>query len=107
MTASMNSAIDETYRRRDIQRAYNVDHGITPQGIQKAVKDISERIKVSVKVGIDDVANGDFTKEGLLRLVKELESQMKKSAKSLEFEKAAMLRDEIVELRKILVAEAN
>ncbi len=109
ITDSMNNAINETYRRRDIQQAYNADHCITPQGIQKAVRDISERIKVSVKVNTDtdDVLSRDFTKEGLFKLVKELESQMKKSAKSLEFEKAAMLRDEIVELRKILVADVN
>ena len=106
VTASMKRAIDETYRRRDIQDAYNQEHGIVPQGIRKAVKDITDRVK---KVGETRAAYATqrktMSRDEMFRVVKDLESQMKFSAKNLEFEKAAMLRDEIFELRRLLVIE--
>jgi len=99
LTDSMKGAIDETYRRRRIQEAFNKEHGITPQSIKKAVKDITERVKVVAE------ERGKYEAEHIpadeiARLIKELESQMKKAAKNLEFEKAALLRDRIVDLRK-------
>jgi len=101
ITRSMNGAMDETRRRRDIQEAYNREHGITPQGIRKAIKDITERVKVVAETRSPyDAAAAPATKEDVLRLIKDLESQMKAAAKALDFEKAALLRDRIFELRK-------
>ncbi|MFC2048218.1 excinuclease ABC subunit UvrB [Chloroflexota bacterium] len=99
ITRSMQAAIDETHRRRQIQEAYNKEHEITPQGIRKAIKDITERVRAVAETRTPYVAT-PITKEDIARLIRELESQMKKAAKSLEFEKAALLRDRILELRK-------
>jgi len=99
ITTSMQKAIEETSRRRKIQEAYNKEHGITPQGIKKAIKDITERIQAVAETRVPYVATA-VSKEEMLRLIKQLESQMKAAAKNLEFEKAAMLRDRIIELRK-------
>ncbi len=99
VTTAMREAIDETYRRRRIQEAYNKEHDITPQGIKKAIRDITERIKVVAEARAPYMPV-PISKEEVARLIKELESQMKKAAKNLEFEKAALLRDRIIELRK-------
>jgi excinuclease ABC subunit B len=99
MTGSMKAAIDETERRRRIQETYNKEHGITPQGIRKAIKDITERVKVVAETKTPYTA-APIAKEDLARLIKELESQMKLAAKNLDFEKAALLRDRIFDLRK-------
>jgi excinuclease ABC subunit B len=102
ITASMRRAIDETDRRRSIQQAYNEEHGITPQGIRKTVHDITERVKAIAETRSPYVAQGDLPKDDILRLIKDLESQMKTAARSLEFEKAALLRDQIVDLRRVI-----
>ncbi|MEW6143141.1 MAG: excinuclease ABC subunit UvrB [Chloroflexota bacterium] len=99
MTGSMKAAMAEVNRRRRIQEEYNRKHGITPQGIKKAIKDITERVKVVAEVKAPYEA-APTSKDELVRLIKELEKQMKAAAKNLEFEKAALLRDRIVELRK-------
>jgi excinuclease ABC subunit B len=99
LTDSMKNAIDETYRRRKIQEKYNKEHGITPQGIKKAIRDITERVKV-VAEGRGKYEAAPVPADEVARLIKELESQMKKASKNLEFEKAALLRDRIIELRK-------
>ncbi|KPK20913.1 MAG: excinuclease ABC subunit B [Dehalococcoidia bacterium SG8_51_3] len=99
-TGSMKAAIDETRRRRRIQEAYNKEHGITPQGIRKAIRDITERVKVVAEARAPYVAEAPVSKEDVARLIKELETQMKAAARSLEFEKAALLRDRIIELRR-------
>ncbi len=99
ITKSMRAAIEEVQRRRQIQEAYNREHGITPQGIRKAIKDITERVRVVAETRTPYVA-APMAKEEIARLIKELESQMKTAARSLEFEKAALLRDRIIELRK-------
>ena len=98
-TKAMEEAIDETFRRRHIQKEHNKEHGITPQGIRKAIKDITDRVKVVAEEKTPYVVT-PLSKEGITRLIKDLESQMKKAAKNLEFEKAALFRDRIVELRK-------
>jgi len=98
-TNSMQAAIDETKRRRQIQEVYNKEHGITPQGIRKAIKDITERVRVAAEARAAYVA-APIAKEDIARLIKELEAQMKTAARNLEFEKAALLRDRIIELRK-------
>ena len=102
VTESMRQAIDETYRRRSIQLAYNEEHGITPQGIRKAIRDITDRVK-KVAEERAPYTTGALPKEEMPRVIADLESQMKAAAKQLEFERAALLRDEIVELRKQLI----
>ena len=105
-TRSMHRAIDETYRRRVIQDAYNQEHDIVPQGIRKAVKDITERVKGMAESRTRYVTDRKpMSKDEMFRVVKDLESQMKSAARNLEFEKAAMFRDEVYELRRILVVE--
>jgi excinuclease ABC subunit B len=101
VTGSMKRAIEETQRRRHIQEAYNREHGITPQGIRKAIKDITERVKAVAEAKAGYAAIPE-TREDIARLVRELERQMKAAAKNLEFEKAALLRDRIVQLRREL-----
>jgi excinuclease ABC subunit B len=100
VTGSMARAIEETKRRRQIQEAYNREHGITPQGIRKAIKDITDRVKVVAEARTPYVAARPLSREDVARLVKELEGQMKTAARNLEFEKAALIRDRIIELRK-------
>jgi excinuclease ABC subunit B len=107
MTDSMRRAIDETYRRRRIQMAYNEERGISPQGIRKAIKDITDHVKKVAEGRVSYVAAGAVPKDELARLIRDLEKEMKQAAKSLEFERAALLRDEIVELRKQMVSEPD
>ncbi|MDD4859574.1 MAG: excinuclease ABC subunit UvrB [Dehalococcoidales bacterium] len=102
VTMSMQAAIDEIVRRRHIQEEYNKEHGITPQGIRKAIRDITERIKVVAEEKVPYAA-APRSREDLARLVKDLEPQMKAAARALDFEKAALLRDRIIDLRKTLV----
>ena len=99
ITGSMDRAIKETQRRRVIQEAYNKEHGITPQGIRKSIKDIMERVKVVAEKHTPYVAHPE-TREEIARLIVDLEKQMKAAAKGLEFERAALLRDKIFELRR-------
>jgi excinuclease ABC subunit B len=107
ITRSMQDAIDETMRRRKIQEDFNREHGITPQGIRKAVKDITERVRAAAvaEKRAEYVVAAPVSREDMLRLVKDLEVQMKQAARALEFEKAALLRDRIIELRKEMVIE--
>jgi excinuclease ABC subunit B len=110
MTRSMKAAIDETYRRRAIQIAHNEQHGIEPRGIVKQIKDLTDRVRAVAEEQSEYRASGtasagiiaEMPKDELARLIKDLESQMKTAARDLEFEKAALLRDQIVELRRIV-----
>lgn len=99
ITQSMQKAIEETSRRRQVQEVYNKEHGITPHGIKKAIKDITERVQAVAETRIPYAVN-PISSEEIRQLIKQLESQMKSAAKNLEFEKAAMIRDRIIELRK-------
>jgi excinuclease ABC subunit B len=99
VTGAMHEAIEEVNRRRSIQEAYNREHGITPQGIKKAIKDITERVRVVAEAKAA-YSPTPISKDEVLRLIKDLEAQMRKAAKNLEFEKAALLRDRIIELRR-------
>jgi excinuclease ABC subunit B len=99
ITNSMANAMEETRRRRQIQEAYNREHNITPQGIRKAIKDITERVRAVAETRTAYIA-APIAKEDIARLIKELEAQMKTAARNLEFERAALLRDRIIELRK-------
>jgi excinuclease ABC subunit B len=107
ITDSMRSAIGETDRRRAIQIAYNESHGISPVGIQKAVKDITDHVRKVAEEKASYSVDGSLPRDELLRMVIELEKQMKAAAKSLEFEKAAQLRDQVIELRKALVTDQD
>ncbi len=105
-TDSMDRAINETYRRRDIQNAYNEEHGIVPQSIQKEVHDITEGIKaVAENRGRYNVVREELSRDDMFKVVKDLETQMKEAARELKFEKAAQFRDEIFELRRLLALE--
>jgi excinuclease ABC subunit B len=114
ITDSMRRAIDETNRRRQIQEAYNKAHGIEPQSIVKAVRDLTDRV-ISMRMAAEPAptyrADGErmasprIPKEEIARVIKELEKQMKEAATALEFEKAAMLRDQIFELRQQMQEE--
>ena len=106
ITDSMRSAIDETNRRRTIQDAHNQKHGIQPQSIQKEVHDITEGIKsISDNRARYQVVRQEMSRTDMYKVVKDLEVQMKEAAKNLQFEKAAQFRDEIYELRRLLVLE--
>ncbi|MAU10858.1 MAG: excinuclease ABC subunit B [Anaerolineaceae bacterium] len=116
ITGSMERAIDETNRRRAIQEAYNKEHGIEPKSIIKEVRDLTDRVRTMMTDDIvqDDVPEGAVAidmhalpKDRLHKMIKELESEMKKAAQSLEFEKAAALRDQVFELRGTLAEKAG
>jgi excinuclease ABC subunit B len=106
MTDSMKRAIDETERRRRVQDDYNRLHNITPASIVKQVHDLTDRIRMQVD-SAPETAHGDLDLAGvspadLHKMIKELEKEMKKAAQSLEFEKAAALRDQLFEMRGAL-----
>lgn len=117
ITDSMRRAIDETNRRRAIQEAYNREHGIEPQSIVKGIRDLTDRVRVlaesktTYKVedgGVEarvvlEAAPEQLSPEDLTKLIKSIEQEMKTAAKALEFERAAALRDQLVELRRIEV----
>jgi excinuclease ABC subunit B len=108
MTDSMKRAIDETNRRREIQSNYNKEHNIKPASIIKQVRDLTDRVKAQVaeEKAVEQpsaISPADLSISELDRMVKELEKNMKAAAKDLEFEKAAALRDHIVELRRVMV----
>jgi excinuclease ABC subunit B len=108
MTGSMQRAIDETYRRRKIQIEYNELHGIQPRGIQKAIRDISNRVRAVAEQAAEYATDGKpaiMPKDEIARLVQDLEVQMRQAAKNLNFEEAAAIRDQVVDLKKMLVAE--
>ncbi len=106
VTDSMQRAIDETNRRRAKQLAYNLAHGIEPMSIVKAVRDLTDQVAARAvaepEAPYRALAPAEMPKDELTRLIKELEKQMRLAAESLEFEKAASLRDEIFELRDVL-----
>ncbi|MCI9442169.1 MAG: excinuclease ABC subunit UvrB [Ruminococcus sp.] len=103
MTDSMRMAIDETMRRREIQTAYNKEHGITPQTIKKAVRDL---ISISQKVDTEEMLIEkdieSMSREELEKLVDKVTKKMKKAAAELNFEAAAELRDQLIEMKKAL-----
>ena len=103
MTESMRTAIEETKRRRIIQEQYNKEHGITPQTIKKAVRDL---ISISKEIAREEVAFAkdpeSMDKKELEKLIASVEKQMRKAAADLDFETAAVLRDQMVELKKNL-----
>ena len=103
VTESMQMAIDETKRRREIQMKYNKEHGITPQTIQKSVRDL---ISISKKVAAEELRMEkdpeSMSRKELEKLISDLTKQMKKSAAELNFEAATELRDRLIDLKKML-----
>ncbi|MEN6528278.1 MAG: excinuclease ABC subunit UvrB [Anaerolineaceae bacterium] len=113
MTDAMKTAIDETNRRRKKQLDYNVAHGIEPFTVIKAVHDITERLSSPVAVA---EARGEYHAGGktakiplndLKRMITELEKQMRQAASELHFEEAAVIRDQIIDLKILLAEESN
>lgn len=104
VTDSMRRAIDETDRRREIQTAYNKQHGIIPKTIQKRVKDLIETTKVAEESPEYTATTASrvaaMKKNEIIELIAKLEKEMREASKALEFERAADLRDMIVELRE-------
>ncbi|MXX32995.1 MAG: excinuclease ABC subunit UvrB [Chloroflexi bacterium] len=116
ITDSMQRAIDETHRRRSAQHEYNLKHQIIPVGITKEIRDIASDVANQVRdefelravaedspayqAGLGANVPDDLTPDQIARMISELESRMKQAARDLEFEKAAALRDQIVELRR-------
>jgi excinuclease ABC subunit B len=112
VTESMQVAIDETNRRRDIQDAYNREHGIEPQTIVKEIRDINDRLAAvaesSGAYGSDERDVTELSTAEVEKLVAQLEAEMKSAAKQLEFERAAALRDEIQDIRiRVLEQDAS
>ncbi|MGE3961491.1 MAG: excinuclease ABC subunit UvrB [Dehalococcoidia bacterium] len=106
VTDSMRFALDETYRRREVQAAYNAEHGITPEGIKKTIRDIGDRLRQVAEDSPEYAVDArELPKEELARMIVELEKQMKTAAKELDFERAALLRDQVVELRREQVGD--
>jgi len=111
VTDSMKRAIDETNRRRAKQTAYNEEHGIEPVSIVKAVRDLTDQVAVQAvaeqKAEYRVEGAAALPKPEIKKVIAEMEKQMKIAAQELEFEKAAVLRDQIFELRSILAEESN
>lgn len=107
MTDSMKQAIEETYRRRAIQIEYNERHGVVPVAIVKGIHDLSDSVKAVAEEPAAYDATEDIPKDEMARVVKDLESQMKQAAKNLEFERAASLRDQLVQMRKRMEAAVS
>ncbi len=103
ITDSMKTAIDETNRRRKLQQAYNEENGITPQTIKKAVRDL---ISISKKAAKEDLVFAkdpeSMSKKELEKLIKDVTKKMQRAAAELDFETAAVLRDQMIELKKLM-----
>ncbi len=112
ITDAMRAAIDETERRRAIQIAYNEEHGIEPASIVKEIRDLTQRVhavREAAKAPAEQAAPtpSDLPPGDLKRLIDTLETEMRAAAKALEFEKAAALRDQLIELRQVMVLKSQ
>ena len=107
ITDSMQRALDETNRRREVQLRHNEEHGIEPHSIVKQVRDLTDRVKLVAEDKAAYQAAGRLPKAEIGRLIDELRSQMKEAAQALEFEKAALLRDQILELQSQLDEDSD
>lgn len=101
ITDSMDKAIRETERRRAIQEAYNKEHGITPTTVAKKIRDVIEATKVAEQKTeyLAEVKTAKMSKRDRMKLIERLEAEMKEAAKNLQFERAAELRDAVLELK--------
>jgi len=111
MTDSMKFAIDETNRRREKQLRYNQEHGIEPMSIIKEIRDLTDQVAAQSiaepDVPYHAVSPAKMPREELVRLIENLELQMKAAAENLEFEKAAALRDQVFDLKSTLADKDN
>jgi excinuclease ABC subunit B len=112
MTDAITTAISETNRRRGIQEAYNYEHHIEPLSIVREIHDITARLTEKAVAEAHGVYQPDggitrLPKDEIQHLIEETEKKMKQAAKDLEFERAAVLRDQLLELRRLLVEEAD
>jgi excinuclease ABC subunit B len=111
VTTAMENAIEETNRRRAKQIAYNQEYGLEPVSIIKEVRDLTDQMAAKSvaeqRAAYKTRGVAGLPQHEMMRVIKELENQMNEAAKNLEFEKAAVLRDQIFELRKIMAEEAN
>jgi excinuclease ABC subunit B len=111
VTTAMQKAIDETNRRRAKQIAYNEEHNIQPASIVKAVRDLTDQLSAQAVAEPQEAhrfkSAAELPKSDILQVIQELEVKMKEAAKNLEFEKAAILRDQIFELRSFLAEQSN
>lgn len=115
MTEAMEKAIGETNRRRQIQEAHNLTHGIEPRSIVKGIRDLTDRMKVMAEEPADYSVDEDETvatrnlsalsPDELVKRITNLEEEMHEAAQNLEFERAASLRDQVIELRNALKLE--
>ncbi len=115
MTEAMENAIGETNRRRQIQEAHNLAHGIEPRSIVKGIRDLTDRMKVLAEEQTDySVDEGEavaardlaaLSPDELVKRIANLEEEMHEAAQNLEFERAASLRDQVIELRNVLKLE--
>ncbi len=112
-TDAMKTAIDETNRRRAKQVSYNQEHGIEPYTIVKAVHDLTEHMSMPTgmvserRAGYQAGKPDKITVKEIKRLITELENKMKQAARDLAFEQAAVIRDQIIDLRNLLAEESN
>ena len=115
MTEAMENAIGETNRRRQIQEAHNREHGIEPRSIVKSIRDLTDRMKVMAEDqaeysvdGVDETGGFNLaalSPDDLVKQIAALEEEMQEAAQELEFERAASLRDQVIELRQALKLE--
>ncbi|MEJ5998778.1 excinuclease ABC subunit UvrB [Corynebacterium sp. H130] len=102
ITDSMQQAIEETERRREKQIAYNEEHGITPQPLNKKIQDILELVEEEEVAAVEKLDTSSMAQDEIKKLIDDLSAQMQEAARELKFELAGRLRDEIFELRKEL-----
>jgi excinuclease ABC subunit B len=113
LTDSMKMAIDETNRRRAKQKKYNDEHGIEPVTIVKAIHDLTERLGAAQvaesrgEYAVSDGKHSGIPRKELQRMITEMEKEMKQAARDLEFERAAVLRDQIYGLRNLMAEETD
>ncbi|MCX8017740.1 MAG: UvrB/UvrC motif-containing protein, partial [Rhodocyclaceae bacterium] len=113
ITDSMKKAIAETERRREKQLRYNAEHGITPKGVQKRIKDIIDGVYdheiavIDLKAAEEQARYEAMSEKALAREIKRLEKAMQEHAKNLEFEQAAAARDELFRLKKLAFGDAG
>ena len=107
VTRSMRQAIDETNRRRSIQVSYNRAHGIVPSTIIKEIHDLTQGLRAVAETETPYTVAAEIPKDEARRIITELEAQMKAAARNLEFEKAALLRDQILDVRRLQIDAQN
>ncbi|HEV3406599.1 MAG TPA: UvrB/UvrC motif-containing protein, partial [Candidatus Dormibacteraeota bacterium] len=106
ITDSMRQALDETERRRAKQTAYNAEHGITPETVKKAIYALEINENDLQADAVEIMAGAGVPREDLLAIVRDLEKEMRRLSKELQFEDAARVRDRIIALRRRLSGEA-